>query len=218
MALRLVLLSLLVSAPALAQQGVIAGAVLHAATQQPLGEARVTATSPNLQGEQVVVTDALGQFRMPQLPPGPYALRIEKEPFQPYTRTGILLRAHRTVRITAQLLPPGVTSTVGMLRTQPAINVNEGCLSLSVDFVRHLAASRTAPRAATVRPFVSLAELAPRSPREAYALSTGSASADSAFVIDGVSRLEPEWFHPYTPIVRPTGTEQRLHVYPEELP
>ncbi len=68
---------LLYGTAAHAQSGVITGTVSDASTKQPAADVVVTATSPNLQGEQVVVTDASGQYRIPQLPTGNYSLRFE---------------------------------------------------------------------------------------------------------------------------------------------
>lgn len=215
----LVLLSLLLAAPALAQQGVIAGTVLDATTQQPLGETRVTASSPSLQGEQVVTTDALGQFRMPQLPPGRYALRFEKTPFQPHTRSALLLRAERTLRVTAYLLPPGVTEA-NVIGTHPTIDASGpyGYLDPAQTHLVQVLAVRSTPRTVPVRPFESLTELAPRPVEDAYGISVGSGGSDDCIVLEGESRLAPEWFHGYTPVVRPSGEAHRLHAYPEELP
>ena len=53
----------------------------------------VTATSPALQGEQIVVTDATGLYRIPQLPPGMYTLRLEKEAYRPFSRGDIQVAA-----------------------------------------------------------------------------------------------------------------------------
>ncbi|WNG57644.1 carboxypeptidase regulatory-like domain-containing protein [Archangium gephyra] len=70
---------------------------------KPVTEVVVTATSPSLQGEKVVVTDAQGQYRIPQLPPGVYSLRFEKESFEPFTRGDIQLRLDRTGRVNVEL-------------------------------------------------------------------------------------------------------------------
>ncbi len=99
---------LLLSPPALADS-VIIGTVISADNKKPVSDVVVTATSPNLQGEQVVVTDAQGQYRIPQLPPGVYAVRFDKEGFKPYTRSDIQLRLDRTVRVNAELLPESFT-------------------------------------------------------------------------------------------------------------
>ena len=67
------------------------GTVVDASTKAPIADVVVTATAPTLQGEQVVVTDATGTYRVPQLPPGVYTLRFEKETYRPFSRSAALL-------------------------------------------------------------------------------------------------------------------------------
>jgi hypothetical protein len=83
------LLGVLGSSTTFAQIGAsnLTGTVVDAATKAPVADVVVTATSPSLQGEQVVVTDGSGLYRVPQLPPGTYSLRFEKETYRPYSRT-----------------------------------------------------------------------------------------------------------------------------------
>lgn len=98
----------LLAAPALAQQSTLVGTVLSAATKQPAPDVVVIATSPSLQGEQVVVTNEQGGYRISQLPPGVYTLRFETDgSFGALTRTGINLRVNQTIRVNARLVPPG---------------------------------------------------------------------------------------------------------------
>src|SRR5262249_58252146 len=90
-----------------AQQGaaVLTGTVVDASNNQPVADVVVTVTSPALQGEQTVVTDTSGLYRVPDLPPGVYTLRLDKEKFKPYAREAITLRADTTIRVNALLLP-----------------------------------------------------------------------------------------------------------------
>ncbi len=60
------------SSAAAAQTGTLTGMVISNETKKPIMDAIVVATSPGLQGKQVVVTDAEGQYRIPELPPGTY--------------------------------------------------------------------------------------------------------------------------------------------------
>src|SRR5882672_6079318 len=93
--LALLFATLLVPRAARAQAGagVITGIVVDAAERKPLADVVVTLTSPSLQGEQVMVTDSSGFYRMPDLPPGRYTLRLEADAFKAYSRDGIDLRA-----------------------------------------------------------------------------------------------------------------------------
>ncbi len=102
----LIIAMTLAAAPALAQgNSVITGTVRDASTRAPVADVVVTATSPALQGEQVIVTDATGQYRLPQLPPGDYALRFDRDAYKPYARGGVTLRVGSTIRVNIDLLP-----------------------------------------------------------------------------------------------------------------
>jgi len=86
--------------------GVLTGTVTDAQEHKPVGDVVVTVTSPALQGEQVVVTDGSGFYRIPDLPAGDnYTIRLEKEGYKPYARGGIALRSDTTLRANADLLP-----------------------------------------------------------------------------------------------------------------
>ena len=82
------LVGVLSAAPAVAQgTAVLTGTVLDSATKRPLADVVVTVTSPGLQGEQTVVTDSSGTYRIPNLPPGVYALRLDGDAYKPYATT-----------------------------------------------------------------------------------------------------------------------------------
>ena len=121
--------------PALAQQStsVLTGTVVDASNRQPVPDVVVTATSPSLQGEQVAVTDATGLYRLPQLPPGVYTLRFEKEAFQPLARDGVTLRLNSTVRYNAELLPEGMTVEMDVVAAAPSVDVGSTRTGVSVD-------------------------------------------------------------------------------------
>ncbi|MFP2932191.1 von Willebrand factor type A domain-containing protein [Pyxidicoccus sp. 3LG] len=100
---------LLLSAPALAQSGTFHGTVVARADLRPLAGVRVTAISPALKAEQSVMTDAQGNYHLPQLPPGVYSLRFEKESFQPFTRAEVPLKPGATVRVDMELASADIT-------------------------------------------------------------------------------------------------------------
>ena len=100
-----VVAGLLYGSAAYAQSSTIVGTVVSADGKKPAADVVVTATSPNLQGEQTVVSDAQGNYRIPQLPPGVYTLRFEKEQYKPYNRADVQLRLNRTIRVNVELLP-----------------------------------------------------------------------------------------------------------------
>jgi hypothetical protein len=158
--------AVLLSSTALAQasNSVLTGNVVDSSTKAPLPDVVVTATSPSLQGEQVVVTDATGLYRVPQLPPGTYTLRFEKESFRPYSRGGIDVAADRTLRLNVELLPDVAGSeTIAVVGTPPIVDVGSSTVGTTVntDFVRNMAVSRPNGIGGANRSFDSLAATAP---------------------------------------------------------
>ena len=173
------------------------GNVVDAATKAPVGDVVVTATSPALQGEQVVVTDATGLYRVPQLPPGTYTLRFEKESYRPYSRTAIDVPADRTLRLNVELLPETAgTETVVVVGTPPTIDVGSSTTGTSVsqDFVRNLAVSRPGGLSGANRSFDSLATVAPQANADIYGVGvSGTTSPENLYLIDGLSVNNPAY-------------------------
>jgi carboxypeptidase family protein/TonB-dependent receptor-like protein len=190
---------LLASTSTLAQGSisVLTGNVLDTSTRAPVADVVVTATSPSLQGEQVVVTDATGLYRVPQLPPGTYTLRFEKETYRPYTRTGIEVAADRTLRLNVELLPEVAGSeTVTVVGTPPVVDVGSSTVGTTVnsDFVRNLAVSRPNGLGGANRSFDSLASTAPNAANDVYGVSiSGSQSPENSYLIDGLSVNDPAY-------------------------
>ena len=83
----------------------ITGTIVDASTKKPISDAVVTATSPSLKGERSTNTDPQGSYRLPDLPPGTYALSVQADGYKPYTRSNITLPLNRTIRINVELLP-----------------------------------------------------------------------------------------------------------------
>ncbi|WP_240356806.1 carboxypeptidase-like regulatory domain-containing protein [Myxococcus eversor] len=94
--------------PERAPPGVFMGTVIGVKSGEPVPDVAVIATSPSFSGERGAVTDEQGRYRLPMLPAGTYTLRFEHPDFNTYSRSDILLRANRTVRVKVELLelPP----------------------------------------------------------------------------------------------------------------
>jgi outer membrane receptor protein involved in Fe transport len=190
----LLVAGLLFSSAALAQSSVIIGTAVSADTKQPVADVVVTATSPNLQGEQTVVTDAQGNYRIPQLPPGAYTLRFEKEAFKPFSRGDIQLRLNRTIRVNVELLPEAFTEVIEVAGTPPTIDVGSTTTGVNVDqeFIRRIAVNRPGGKGGAARSFESLAELAPGAQNDQYGVSiNGATSPENGYVVDGLSTNDP---------------------------
>ena len=193
------LFSLLVGGAAYAQAStsVLTGNVVDASTNAPVADVVVTATSPSLQGEQVVVTDSTGLYRVPQLPPGTYTLRFEKESYRPYSRTGIEVPADRTLRLNVPLLPETAgAETISVVGSAPTVDVASSTLGATVsqDFQRNLALSRPGGLGGANRSFDSLATVAPEASADVYGVSiSGATSPENQYLIDGLSVNNPAY-------------------------
>ncbi|QDE93838.1 VWA domain-containing protein [Myxococcus xanthus] len=131
----------------------IIGTVRNAYRRVPVANAVVTASSPNLQGELRVSTDARGSYRIPQLPPGDYTLTFEKEGFKPYTRSAIQLRLNRTIRVDVELLSALPAELVGVVGAPPTIDVGSTTMGVNVnqEFIKRIAVARPGGRTGATR-------------------------------------------------------------------
>ena len=188
---RIALLLVLAGTAAHAQNAVLTGTVLDSSTKAPVADVVVTASSPSLQGEQVVITDASGLYRVPQLPPGSYTLRFEKESYRPYARSGIDVVSDRTLRLNVELLPEVVGSeTVTVVGTAPIIDVGSSTVGSTInqDYVHNLAVSRPNGLGGANRSFDSLAAIAPNASNDIYGVAiSGSQSPENSYLIDGLA-------------------------------
>ncbi|GMU61059.1 MAG: hypothetical protein AMXMBFR34_28220 [Myxococcaceae bacterium] len=172
---------------------VITGTVTDAATGKPVPDVVVTATSPALQGEEIVVTDSAGLYRLAQLPAGTFTLRLEKESYKPFSRADINVRVDRTVRVNIQLQPEAVTGdTVVVVGKPPTVDVGSTTTGINVgkDFMNNIAFIQ--PNGSGVRSFESLASVAPQVIGDTYGYGfSGAQSPENLYLVDGVSTSDP---------------------------
>lgn len=187
------------AAPAAMAQGsaVLTGVVTDGASRQALADVVVTATSPSLQGEQMVVTDAAGLYRLPQLPSGTFTVRFEKQGYLPFSRADVQLRVDRTVRLNIELMPETLSGQeIVVVGKPPTIDVGSTSTGINVgaDFVKNIALVRPGGKDSASRSFESLAEVAPGANSDAYGVSVnGTTSPENQFIVDGLSVNDPAY-------------------------
>src|SRR5690349_11608685 len=192
-----VLLALLMPRFAWAQlgTGVLSGRVVDVSTQQPLADVVVTATSPAAQGEQIVVTDASGSFRIPNLPPGQYTLRYEVEGYHPYSRANIDLSSTVTLKVDAELLPVTLAAQeVTVVGDPPTVDVGSTRSGVTVtsEFTSRVPVAPASGKGGAARSFEQLAEVAPTARSDTYGSSiAGTTSVENQYMIDGLSVGDP---------------------------
>ncbi|AUX23474.1 TonB-dependent receptor [Sorangium cellulosum] len=198
-ALLLLTMTMLTAVPAFAQTGnsVLLGRVTDASSKAPVADVVVTATSPALQGEQLVVTDASGQYRIPNLPPGDYTLRLEKETYRPYARGGIALRAGMTLRVNVELLPEALKAQeIIVVGRPPTVDIGSSSVAQSItdDFSRRVPVSPPGGKGAASRSFESIAAVTPGAKSDEFGTSiAGTSSPENQYVIDGLSVNDPAY-------------------------
>ncbi len=174
---------------------VLTGTVTDAATNQAIEDVVVTATSPALQGEEVMVTDKAGLYRIGQLPPGQYTLSLEKQGYKPFTRKEIQVRVDTTIRVNLKLQPESVTAdVVEVVAAPPTVDVGSTATGVTVgkDFINNIAFIQ--PGGSGVRSFESLAAAAPQAKGDSFGYGfSGAQSPENLYVVDGMSVGDPAY-------------------------
>jgi hypothetical protein len=100
----------------------------------------VTATSPALLAPRVTVTDAAGQYRVINLPPGTYVLSAELAGFAVFRREGIVLRAGANFLVDVPMRLGTLAETVTVVAESPMLEVTRpaNVLNIDGDFQREL--------------------------------------------------------------------------------
>jgi hypothetical protein len=170
----------------------LTGRVTDASTNAAVPDVLVSVTSPNLQGEETAVTDANGLFRVGNLPPGDYTVRLEKEAYKPYARSGIALRADITLRVDSQLLPEALKEEIVVVAAPPTVDVGSSNTGLNVtsDFAKRVPlVNPTSSAGGAVRSFEAAAQATPQATGDTYGTSiNGTTSPENNYQIDGLSR------------------------------
>jgi hypothetical protein len=177
---------------AYAADATITGQVVDSSTSRPVPDVVITVRSPALQGEQIVVTDSGGNFRVPALPPGEgYSVSAEKETYRVNSRGGIKLTSGSGVRVNIQLLPEALKAEeIVVVGRAPVIDVGSARVAITIDndFTRRIAVNAPAAKGGATRSFESLAAVAPGTNADTYGVSVnGTSSPENGFIIDGVS-------------------------------
>lgn len=179
-----------------ADQGdaVVIGIVKDANTGDPIVEAAVSITGENLQGEQAVLTDATGIFRLPNLPPGEYTIEVVRDGYEVVSRTGVILQANATVRIDTRLRRVDSETSRTVVVAAPTIDVGSAAtgMNISSEFAKRVPVATPGGKGGGTRSFESVAEATPGARNDLYGTSiSGTTSPENNYVIDGISVNNP---------------------------
>ena len=183
-------LAMLAGAPAAAvaqvQTVTLYGRVTDA-TGGVLAGVTVTLTSPELiRRTEVRVTDASGDWRVPGLPPGTYAVSAEMAGFAAVKREGVSIDPGAQLRIDLTMGVSKVEEKVTVSGQGPVVDVRNASLKHTIDaeLISSLPIQRTYSDIVTTMPGVT------EGGRYTYALTQtvlGSSARDNEYLLDGQS-------------------------------
>src|SRR5688572_22765454 len=113
-------------------RGTITGTVQDA-TGAVVPEAKVTLTNTLTGVNFTVPTTSVGDYTVPQLPPGIYTIRVEKEGFRPATVTGLNLNASATLRADATLEVGAAAQAVEVSASAIALSTEDAKTSVTMN-------------------------------------------------------------------------------------
>ena len=141
----------------------------------------VTVSSPSLQGTRIAVTDVNGNYSLPQLPPGNYAVVFALSGFDDVEER-VTVPLGGEVGVNTILTPAGVTESVQVVGVIPAeIQTTETASNMVVDEVNALPVGRTPFGIAAVQPGLNT-----NTPNGGQLAINGSFAYDNVYLIDGV--------------------------------
>lgn len=170
--------------------GSLRGQVRDKANGEPAVGATVVATSPALQGEQVVLADESGLYFLTSLPPGSYTLTVYFNDGT-FTRGNVIVQVGKeaVVNITVDSTstagkPKGGNEIIELQGSAPVIDQGstKTGVSLTSDYTNNIPVGRT---------FGAVLGAASGSQQDAYGTSIGGAtSVENTYVVEGINTTD----------------------------
>jgi len=95
--------------------------------------AEVLATETDKHTVHRTVTDSLGQYVLPNLPVGPYALEVKANGFKDYVQTGLDLQVGNNIRMNVSLQVGSISERVEVQANASLVETKENSISNVVD-------------------------------------------------------------------------------------
>jgi hypothetical protein len=195
----LVLVCLGAFAPsAFAQNAQIAG-VVRDSSGGVIPGVTVTARNADTGLTRVAVTEATGDYRVPSLPPGKYAVQAELSGFSTETRPDIVLIIEQTATINFTLKPAALSETITVTGESPIVDITKSDVSTSVSTqqIQDLpVASRRWIDLAMLTPGTSQDNIRGFFYRGNVNVGAGTREYSNGFVVDGVNNTWAEMGEP----------------------
>jgi hypothetical protein len=168
--------------------GSLRGLIRDKANGEPAVGATVVATSPALQGEQVVITDETGQYFLTSLPPGIYTLTVYYNEAT-FSRSNVLIQIGKeaVVNVTVSSLdatgkPKG--EVIEIRGTAPIVDQGSTKTGVTItdDFTRNIPVGRT---------FGAVVGTAAGAQNDFFGVSLGGAtSSENVYIVEGINTTD----------------------------
>src|SRR5262245_40868228 len=184
--------------PVYAQNAQVVGAVKDASGAVIPG-ATITARNVSTGFTRIAVTEANGDYRLPSLPPGQYAVSAELTGFSTETRPDITLIIEQTATINFTLKPAALSETVTVTGESPIVDITKSDVSTAVSTqqIQDLpVASRRWIDLAMLTPGTSQDNIRGQFYRGNVNVGAGTREYSNGFVVDGVNNTWAEMGEP----------------------
>ena len=158
----------------------------------------VKVTSPNLISAQSAVTDDNGNYRILNLPPGRYQVKVEandaSKGFAEFTKGDVEVNLGSTSKVDVGLQVAGVTGTVTVTDTSGAavdVTNNTTGTNVSTEQFSNFPTQRTVQSLYTIAPSVARSGLRDASGRDRDPSVAGSSGPENNYILDGVTTTDP---------------------------
>ncbi|MEZ4300464.1 MAG: TonB-dependent receptor [Polyangiaceae bacterium] len=178
----------------------ITGSVIDNVTKKPLADVVVEVAGAT--GDQVVARDSSGSYRIPNLAPGSYTVRVSNDGYKP-SGSSVTLNANQTIRVNVTLSPTALQARRFAVGKAPTVDVGSAQtgVTMTKEFTQRLALSRPNARGGAQRSFESIAEVAPGAKNDDYGVSiNGTTSPENRYIVDGLSVNNPAYGIVGTPL------------------
>jgi len=151
----------------------------------PVPNVSVGATGPNLQGARSTMTNGLGEYRLPLLPPGAYRLEFHLAGFQTVVQDGVLVLLDSKTRLDVTLRPSSLSEAVAVHGDAIVTDPTRASLQQNYkeDFLQHAAVGLQG------RTYVDVLFQIPGVTPEWFVL--GAHPSQNVFLTDGLNVTEP---------------------------
>ncbi len=162
----------------------------------PGAEVEVTQTDSGL--KRAVTSGADGGYSLPNLPVGPYQLRVGKEGFQAFVQSGIVIQVGNNLRIDVSLKVGGAAETVQVDASASMVQTEDQAVSQVIDSQRMVDIPLNGRRATDLILLTGAATAAPAGdnvgsknyPSEVTLSIAGSQGTQTEYLMDGADNTD----------------------------